>query len=291
MKNILSIDVEEYFQVEAFWDVVPRESWDSHQSRLTMNIMRLLDILDEHKTTATFFTLGWIADRYPHVLEMIRSRGHEIASHSYSHRSLKKMTAEEFADDLQRSLNAIHRACGVTVTGFRAPTFSAERDKEWIWKTLVASGIQYDSSIYPVKHDLYGDPGAPRFPYLIETDVGSLLEIPPTTYKFFGKVMGACGGGTFRLFPYWFTRRAIRAYNKAGYAAVVYMHPWEIDAAQPRIEVDAKTRLRHYGNLPLVAGKLKRLLSDFEFGAVSEVYTDIQQRVSGNHDQESLSRS
>ncbi|MFH2056108.1 MAG: XrtA system polysaccharide deacetylase [bacterium] len=279
MKNILSIDVEEYFQVEAFWDVIPRESWDSQQSRLTMNIMRLLDILDEHHASATFFTLGWIAERYPQVLAEIHSRGHELASHGYSHRSLKRMSAEEFATDLDKSLEAIFRACGATVTGFRAPTFSAERNNEWIWNTLLSAGIRYDSSIYPVKHDLYGDPSAPRYPYVISTAEGALLEIPPTTYKFFGKIMSACGGGSLRLFPYWFSRRAIRAYNAAGYGAVVYLHPWEIDEAQPRIEVDPKTRLRHYGNLTLVAGKLKRLLREFDFGSVREVYPDIEQQI------------
>lgn len=279
MKNILSIDVEEYFQVEAFWDVIPRESWDSHQSRLTMNIMRLLDMLDEREAGATFFTLGWIAERYPQVLAEIKARGHEIATHGHSHRSLKRMTAEEFALDLEKSQEAILRACGETVIGFRAPTFSAERDKEWIWRTLAAAGIKYDSSIYPVKHEFYGDPSAPRYPYVISTEAGALLEIPPTTYRFFGKIMSSCGGGSLRLFPYWFTRRAVKAYNAAGYGAVVYLHPWEIDEAQPRIDVDAKTRLRHYGNLTLVAKKLRRLLSDFKFGAVRDVYPDIDNQI------------
>lgn len=279
MKNILSIDVEEYFQVEAFWDVIPRESWDSHQSRLTMNIMRLLDIFDEHQAKATFFSLGWVAERYPQVLAEIRSRGHEIATHGHMHRSLKRMTPDEFALDLDKSMEAIMRACGATVSGFRAPTFSAERDKEWIWRTLAVAGIKYDSSIYPVKHEFYGDPGAPRFPYVISTEAGAILEIPPTTYKFMGKIMSSCGGGSLRLFPYWFTRRAVRAYNAAGYGAVVYLHPWEIDEAQPRINVDPKTRLRHYGNLTLVARKLRRLLTEFEFGSVSEVYADIDNQI------------
>jgi polysaccharide deacetylase family protein (PEP-CTERM system associated) len=290
LRNILSIDVEEYFQVEAFWDVIPRKSWDSRQSRLTMNIMRLLDILEQHHTKATFFTLGWVADRYPQVMEMIRSRDHEIASHGYSHRSLRRMSEDEFKSDLDRSLEAIQRACGVAAIGFRAPTFSARREQEWIWTSLIAAGFKYDSSIYPVKHDLYGDPAAPRCPYVISAGGGSLLEIPPTTYKFFGKIMGACGGGTFRLFPYWFSRRAIRAYNKAGYPAMIYLHPWEIDAAQPRLEVDAKTRLRHYGNLPLVAAKLCRLLQEFEFGSVRDVYTDIDSRLEAAADSNSVSR-
>ncbi len=274
MKNILTFDVEEYFQVEAFFGVIPRTDWDSRQSRITMNMLRILDILDEHKATGTFFLLGWVAERYPHLVAMIKARGHELASHGYGHDSLKRLDAKQFRDDLMRSITAIEQASGVRVRGYRAPTFSVDRSKEWIWETLVECGIQYDSSIFPIYHDLYGDPSAPRFPYFINTTAGRLLEIPPTTYTFMGRRLPACGGGSFRLFPYWYTRRATKAYNTSGYPAMVYLHPWEIDPTQPREKnAGLKSRLRHYTNLHTVEPKLRRLLSEFSFASVSEVYT------------------
>jgi polysaccharide deacetylase family protein (PEP-CTERM system associated) len=225
VKNILTVDVEEHFQVELFRHTVSRDTWRERQSRLTMNLIRLLDILDQHQTLATFFTLGWVADRHPQLISMIRDRGHELASHGYWHESIKRMSPEQFREDLQRSLEALNKAAEVEVIGYRAPTFSAELDREWIWEILLANGIRYDSSIYPAHHDIYGDPTAPRFPYAINTDNGALLEIPPTTYKVFGRNIAVCGGGSLRLFPLWFTRRAIKAYNRAGFASVVYLHP------------------------------------------------------------------
>ncbi len=275
MKNILTIDVEEHFQVEVFTNYIARDSWEKRQSRATMNVMHILDLLDHHHATATFFVLGWVADHHPHLVAMIKARGHELASHGYNHQSLKRMTAAEFREDLQRATAAIKQAAGVTVTGYRAPTFSAERRQEWIWETLLECGFEYDSSIYPIRHDLYGDPSAPRFPYYISSPAGTLFEIPPTTYKFMGKLLPAAGGGSFRHFPYWYTRKAINAYNNVGHAALVYLHPWEIDTAQPREKVDFKTRLRHYCNLSTVEPKLKRLLGEFEFGSVRDVYPDL----------------
>lgn len=273
MKNILTFDVEEYFQVEAFYGVIPRNDWDSRQSRITMNMIRILDILDEYKATGTFFLLGWVAERYPHLVAMIKTRGHELASHGYGHDSLKRLDPKQFREDLLRSVEAIEHASGVRVRGYRAPTFSVDRSKEWIWETLVECGFQYDSSIYPIYHDLYGDPSAPRFPYFINTSSGRLLEIPPTTYTFVGRRLPACGGGSFRLFPYWYTRRATRAYNASGYPAMVYLHPWEIDPTQPREKnASLKSRLRHYTNLHTVEPKLRRMLKDFPFASVSEVY-------------------
>lgn len=276
MKNILTVDVEEHFQVEAFQHVISPESWETRQSRLTMNMIRLLDIFDQYRARATFFVLGWIAERYPHLIAMIRSRGHELASHGYGHKSIKRMTPEEFREDVSRSLAAIELAAGVKVTGYRAPTFSAERNKKWIWDTLLDLGIEYDSSIYPVKHDLYGEPSAPRYPYYMSVGDRVLFEIPPTTVRFLGKSLPACGGGSLRLFPYWYTRRAIAAYNSNGYAAVIYMHPWEIDPAQPREQVGAKGRLRHYTNLRRMETKLRRMLSEHEFGSISDVYPDFR---------------
>ncbi|MGB5107313.1 MAG: XrtA system polysaccharide deacetylase [Candidatus Zixiibacteriota bacterium] len=273
MKNILTFDVEEYFQVEAFYGVIPRDDWDKRQSRITMCIIRILDILDEYKATGTFFTLGWVAERYPHLPAMIKGRGHELASHGYGHDSLKRLDAEQFRADLMRSVEAIEKAAGVRVRGYRAPTFSVDRNKEWIWETLAECGFEFDSSIYPIHHDLYGDPLAPRYPYVINTAAGKLLEIPPTTYSFMGKRLPACGGGSFRLFPYWYTKRATRAYNSSGYPAMVYLHPWEIDPTQPREKnAGVKSRLRHYTNLHTVEPKLRRLLAEFPFGSVSEVY-------------------
>ncbi len=273
MKNILSFDVEEHFQVEAFYHDIPRMEWDKRQSRLTMTIVRILDMLDEYDATATFFMLGWIAERHPHLVAMIKTRGHELASHGYGHDSLKRLDAAKFREDLLRSIGAIEDASGVRVTGYRAPTFSVDRKKDWIWETLVDSGFEYDSSIYPIRHDLYGDPGAPRFPYFINTTRGRLLEIPPTTYTIMGRRLQACGGGSFRLFPYWYTKRALAAYNRSGHPAMIYLHPWELDPDQPREhQARLKSRLRHYTNLHTVEPKLRRLLSEFRFASVREVY-------------------
>ncbi len=275
MKNVLTFDVEEYFQVEAFYGVVPRDEWDTRQSRITMNMLRILDILDEYRATATFFVLGWVAERHPHLLGMIKARGHELASHGYGHDSIKRLNQTEFRDDLLRSIAAIEAASGVRVRGYRAPTFSVDRKKEWIWETLVECGFEYDSSIYPIYHDLYGDPSAPRFPYYINTAVGRLLEIPPTTCTVFGRRLPACGGGSFRLFPYWYTKRATKAYNACGYPSMVYLHPWEIDPTQPREKnAGLKSRLRHYTNLHTVEPKLRRMLSEYPFASVKEVYVD-----------------
>jgi polysaccharide deacetylase family protein (PEP-CTERM system associated) len=272
MRNILTFDVEEHFQVEAFHDVIPRSEWNQRQSRLTMNVMRILDMLDEYQAKATFFVLGWVADKYPHLLAMIKTRGHELASHGYNHDSLKRLTEQEFSADLLRSLEAVEKAAGVRPRGFRAPTFSADRKVDWIWETLLQNGIEYDSSIFPIHHDLYGDPKAPRFPYHINSKAGTLLEVPPTTYKVLGRLMPACGGGSFRIFPYWYTRRAIKAYNASGYPAMIYIHPWEIDPMQPREAADLRGRLRHYTNLHTVERKLRKLLAEFEFGSVRDVY-------------------
>ncbi len=275
MKNILTFDVEEYFQVEAFYGVVPRTEWDTRQSRITMNMLRILDILDEYRATATFFVLGWVAERHPHLLGMIKARGHELASHGYGHDSIKRLDEKQFRDDLMRSIVAIEQASGVRVRGYRAPTFSVDRKKEWIWETLVECGFEYDSSIYPIYHDLYGDPSAPRFPYYINTAAGRLLEIPPTTCTVFGRRLPACGGGSFRLFPYWYTKRATDAYNACGYPSMVYLHPWEIDPTQPREKnAGLKSRLRHYTNLHTVEPKLRRMLSEYKFASVKEVYLD-----------------
>lgn len=273
MKNILSFDVEEHFQVEAFYGLVNRNDWSKFQSRIIMNMVRILDLLDEHKATGTFFILGWVAEKFPHMVAMIKARGHELASHGYGHDMITRLDREQFRTDLLRSIEVIEHASGVQVRGYRAPTFSAERNKEWIWETLVECGFHYDSSIYPIAHDLYGDPGAPRFPYYIETEKGRLLEIPPTTVTLLGKRLPACGGGSFRLFPYWYTKRATQAYNACGYPAMIYLHPWEIDPTQPRIEnASLKSRLRHYTNLQTVEPKLRKILSEFPFASVEEVY-------------------
>ncbi len=280
MKNVLTFDVEEHFQVEAFYGVIPREEWPVRQSRLMMNMLKILDLLDEYDVKATFFILGWIAERYPHLVAMMKSRGHEIASHGYGHDSLKRLDKESFRADIIRSQEAIRNAASVEVTGYRAPTFSAESKREWIWETLVELGFEYDSSIYPIKHDLYGEPDAPQYPYEMKTSNGSLLEIPPTTYTMFGKRLPACGGGSFRLFPYWYTKRAICAYNSKGYPAMIYLHPWEIDPAQPReAKAGFKSRLRHYTNLSGVEYKLRRLLHDFELGSVRDVYMTANTKV------------
>lgn len=273
LKNAMSIDVEDYFQVSAFASHIRREDWDSLPCRVERNMDTILALLDETDTHATFFTLGWIAERYPQVVHRIVEGGHELASHGYGHQRASDLTPVQFREDIVRAKRILEDLGGVAVRGYRAPSFSISQANWWAVDELENAGYVYSSSIYPVKHDHYGMPDAPRFPHRPNGEQG-ILELPPTTVSLLGRNLPAAGGGWFRLLPYSVSRWMLQRVNAEDRApCMFYFHPWEIDASQPRqTGVSAKTRFRHYVNLQRMPGRLRRLLSDFEWDRVDRVY-------------------
>mgnify|MGYP001159250732 FL=1 len=273
MKNAMSIDVEDYFQVSAFAPHIRREDWDSLPCRVERNVDVILGLLDETGAKATFFTLGWIAERYPQVARRIVEGGHELASHGYGHQRASDLTPEQFRDDVVRAKRVLEDIGGVAVCGYRAPSFSINRDNWWAVDELENAGYVYSSSIYPVKHDHYGMPDAPRFPHRPNGERG-ILELPPTTVPLMGRNLPAAGGGWFRLLPYSASRWMLRRVNDGdGAPCMFYFHPWEVDPDQPRQSgISAKTRFRHYVNLRRMPGRLRRLLRDFEWDRVDRVF-------------------
>jgi polysaccharide deacetylase family protein (PEP-CTERM system associated) len=270
--NALTIDVEDYFQVSALAPYIRRDEWDARECRVERNVERILAMLAERDVRATFFTLGWIAERYPHVVRDIVAGGHELASHGYGHQRASDLTQAEFREDITRAKRLLEDLGGVAVTGYRAPSFSIGRGNLWALDELVAAGYRYSSSIYPVKHDHYGMPDAPRFAYTAVD--GALLEVPPTTLRLLNRNLPSSGGGWFRLLPYAASRWMIERVNRDDReAAVFYFHPWEIDAGQPRVPgIDAKTRFRHYVNIARMEGRLRQLLRDFRWGRMDQIF-------------------
>jgi len=258
--NILTVDVEDYFQVQAFASVVTRSSWDQYASRIENNTLNLLDILDEHHAHGTFFILGWVAERYPGLIREIVKRGHEPACHSYWHRLIYQLECREFRDDTLQAKDVIEQAASTTVRGYRAPSFSITSRSLWALEILVEAGFSYDSSIFPGRHDIYGIPGAPRVPFRIETASGSLLEYPVTTFRCGGQNFPVGGGGYLRIPPLWYTRFGIRRLRKESVPLIAYVHPWEIDPEQPRIAASLKSRFRHYTNLNKMESRLRAVL-------------------------------
>lgn len=270
--NAMSIDVEEYFQVWAFEDVIDRARWSEMPSRLDYCLERVCDLLAQRNVTATFFVLGWIAERHPHWIRRLAAAGHEIASHGYDHRRVTDLTPEQFRADVDRTRKFLEDLSGTAVIGYRAPSYSINRERLWALDMLAACGYQYSSSIYPVRHDLYGIPEAPRQPFRHSSS--GILEIPVTTVRMLGSNVPCGGGGYFRFWPYAFSRWAIRRVNAAdGVPAVFYFHPWEVDPAQPRIErARAKSRFRHYLNLGRMEQRLSQLLGDFRWDRMDRVF-------------------
>jgi len=270
--NALSVDVEDYFQVSAFDRIVSRDTWATFDSRVVANTHRLLDLFDDVGVKATFFTLGWIADQQPQLVREIVARGHEIASHGYHHQLVYMLTPQQFREDVRSAKATLEDISGQPVRGFRAPSFSIVKTSLWALDVLIDEGYIYDTSIFPVRHDRYGIPDAPRHIHRIERQGGSLLEMPPSTVRM-GKVnFPVAGGGYFRLLPYAVTQWGIRRVNTSDRApAMFYLHPWEIDPHQPRFEVGTATRLRHYSGLNRTATRLTRLLRDFRFAQVATV--------------------
>jgi polysaccharide deacetylase family protein (PEP-CTERM system associated) len=271
--NLMTVDVEDYFHVNAFAGRVARDSWPTFPSRVEANTARILGLFAEHGVRGTFFVLGWVAERYPQLVRRIADAGHEIGSHSHWHRLVYSLTPEEFREDLRRARGAIGDATGITVRGFRAPSFSITERSLWALDVLADEGYDYDASIFPVRHDVYGIPGAPRHPHLIECGSRTLFELPGSAGRLGGDLRLPIGGGYFRFFPYAATRRAIASFNDdEGHPAMFYLHPWEVDPAQPRLRASFRSGLRHYSNLARTEPRLRRLLTDFRWGAIEDAF-------------------
>lgn len=265
--NGLSVDVEDWFHVGAFEDVIERGSWDSLSDRVEDNVLRILDMFEAAQVKATFFTLGWVAQRHAPLLRRIADAGHELASHGWDHARVFTLDRERFADDLARTRKVIEDAAGVPVIGYRAPSFSIDQRTPWAYMVLAEQGYLYSSSVAPVAHDHYGWREAPRFAFK-PLPWSELIEIPVTTAEFGGKRLAAGGGGFFRVLPYAFSRWAIRQVNRRdGRSAIFYFHPWEIDPGQPRVAgAPLRSRLRHYTNIEGMADKLRQLVDEFAWG-------------------------
>lgn len=270
--NAMSVDVEDYFQVQAFADTVDRDRWESFESRVERNTDRVLRIFDDRGVSATFFCLGWIAERHPALIRRIAAAGHEVASHGWAHHLITSLTPEAFREDIRRTRRLLEDLSGNPVTGFRAPTFSIGRTNLWAFDILGEEGYRYSSSVFPVHHDLYGMPEAPHRPFRPNRD-DRLVEFPMSTVQFLGRTVPCSGGGYFRLMPYLMFRQAVRRLNTQHQPCIFYFHPWEIDPGQPRMpDLSAKARFRHYLNLNRMEARLDRLLQDFRWDRMDRVF-------------------
>jgi polysaccharide deacetylase family protein (PEP-CTERM system associated) len=267
-EHVFSVDVEDYFQVYAFEGVVDRATWDSYPSRVDRNTGVILDLLARFGVTGTFFTLGWVADKHPHVVRRIADAGHEIASHGWWHRKVTSLTPAEFRDDAYASRAILEQVSGKPCVGYRAPSFSITPGHEWAFDVLLETGYRYDSSLFPIRRPDYGYPDAPPLPHVIRRASGELLEFPLAIARVGNMRIPAAGGGYLRHFPYAVTPRAFRQHDEAKIPAVFYIHPWEIDAEQPRMPVPWLTRVRHYRNIPSALERMERLLREFSFTSI-----------------------
>ncbi|HVP35674.1 MAG TPA: XrtA system polysaccharide deacetylase [Terriglobales bacterium] len=270
MKNILSIDVEEWFQVQNLKQTISPQGWSYCEKRLSSNLCEILRLLEEKNAKATFFVLGWIAENFPETIKAIQKKGHEIGSHGFSHSLIFTQTEKEFREDVKKSLEIIGKLTDQPVLGYRAPSFSINSHCLWAFEVLSELGIKYDSSIFPIRHPEYGMPSAPRFPHSLKLKNGKeLKEFPLSTVHFLGLNLPVAGGAYLRIFPYWYNRWGIKRLNSEGRSAIVYFHPWEIDPDQPREKIGPFKSFRHYTNLDLMKLKIKKLLEEFEFTSFS----------------------
>ncbi|MEL7310249.1 MAG: XrtA system polysaccharide deacetylase [Pseudomonadota bacterium] len=275
--NAITVDVEEHFQVAAFKDAVDTRTWATQPSRVIANTERCLQVFEEAGVQGTFFTLGWVAERYPELVRRIHDAGHEVACHGFSHQLIYEQAPEVFREETIRAKRILEDAIGESVNGYRAASYSITRRSLWALDVLVDAGFTYDSSIFPVHHDNYGIPDSPRHPYQLKApNGGQLVEFPITTSRLVGLKVPVAGGGYFRLFPYWLTRMGLRRVNAVERRPFVfYLHPWEVDPDQPRIDASAFSRFRHYNNLDKTEARLRQLLKDFRFGRMDEVLSEI----------------
>ena len=275
LRNALTIDVEDYFQVSAFAPHIARADWPRLECRVEANIERILLLLDSRRIHATFFTLGWIAERYPAMLRRVADAGHEVASHGYAHLRASDQSAAQFADDVRRSKTILEQLTGLAVRGYRAPSFSIGAANLWAFDELQEAGYRYSSSIYPIRHDHYGMPDAPRFAWRPRGPNG-VLELPVSTVRLRGRNLPAGGGGYFRLMPYALSRWLLRRINsRDGQAGIFYFHPWELDPGQPRpLGLSTRTRFRHYLNLGRMEARLGRLTGDFAWDRMDRIFLE-----------------
>ena len=270
--NALSVDVEDYFHASAFDRVVPRASWDEYESRVVPNTHRLLDLFDEQRVKGTFFVLGWVAAKFPELVKEIASRGHELASHGFHHQLVYMLTPAQFRDDIRRAKGTIEQAGGVRVRGYRAPSFSIVRSSLWALEVLIEEGHTYDASIFPIRHDRYGIADAPRIAHTIQRPAGSIVELPASTVRIGNSNYPIAGGGYFRLFPYAATKWGISRVNlRDGEPVSLYIHPWEVDPEQPKLEASRTTQLRHHVGMNTTLDKLRQVTTDFAFGPITDV--------------------
>ncbi len=272
VQNALTVDVEDYFQVSAFADNVKYHEWDDRPLRVEANTYKLLDLFDEHQVKATFFTLGWVAERKQSLIAEIANRGHEVACHGYSHQLVYNQTPEVFREETVRAKSILEDIIQQPVLGYRAASYSITEKSLWALDILAESGFLYDSSIFPVRHDRYGIPGAPEYPNRMKTPAGhSLIEFPLSTAKIANYRLPIAGGGYFRLYPYWLSKAGLKQINRKQKPFIFYLHPWEVDPEQPRISASWFSRFRHYNNLDKCEARLHKLMSDFKFTTTLEV--------------------
>lgn len=273
--NAMTVDVEDYFHVSVFDGLVPRHRWPLLESRVEANTERLIAVLDTYGVTATFFVLGWVAERFPGLIARIAEAGHEVASHGYGHRLVYDQTPEAFRDDVRRAKALLEDACGAKVRGYRAPSYSIVPRSLWALDVLIDEGYEYDASIFPIRHDRYGIPVSAREPYLVNRPGGRIMEAPGSTVRWGGMNLPVAGGGYFRILPYAWTRWGIARINDRERRPVIfYLHPWEIDADQPRLPAGLVSRFRHYRNLHQTEARLRQLLEDFAWTSLSNVLAD-----------------
>ena len=273
--NAITVDVEDYFHASVFDRVVPRAAWHDYESRVVPNTHRLLDLFDEQRVKGTFFVLGWVADKFPELVREIAGRGHELASHGYHHQLVYMLTPAQFRDDIRRAKGTIEQLGATRVRGYRAPSFSIGTGNLWAFDCLARAGYRYSSSVYPIRHDHYGMPDAPRFAWRPRGPHG-VLELPVSTVRLRGRNLPAGGGGYFRLMPYALSRWLLRRINsRDGQAGIFYFHPWELDPGQPRPPgLDARTRFRHYLNLGRMEARLARLTGDFAWDRMDRIFLE-----------------
>ncbi len=273
--NAMSVDVEDYFHVSAFESVIDKANWDDIECRVEKNTRKVIELFAEADVKATFFVLGWVAERYPELIREIAANGHELASHGYSHSRITQIDRSKFKDEIKSTKAILEDLAGVEVIGYRAPSYSIVESTLWAHEILADEGYSYSSSVYPIKHDLYGIPNAPRFKYVVPAS--EILEIPVSTIALYGRNFPCGGGGYFRLFPYLLSKWAIQRVNREEEQPCnFYFHPWEIDPEQPRQKnIPLKTNIRHYLNLNRMESRLRRLLSDFDWGTMKDVYLGV----------------